>query len=81
MTSEELVKEKTMLAVLLRYHQSSLNSAAARVSSGDLQVWIYLNTPNSGDCYHVTVRLFIDLNNFQNLHNYYVQNLYNYFFS
>ncbi|XP_044731613.1 uncharacterized protein LOC123294596 [Chrysoperla carnea] len=55
MTSEELVKEKTMLAVLLRYHQSSLNSAAARVSSGDLQVWIYLNTPNSGDCYHVTL--------------------------
>lgn len=55
LSPEEIVKEKTMLTVLERYHLSSQTSAAARVSSGDLKVWIYLHSASSGDCHHITV--------------------------
>nr|CAD7256464.1 unnamed protein product [Timema shepardi] len=52
--TEELIREKKMLEVLERYHASN-TSVPHNKPSGDLKVWIYIDSKDSGNCVNVTI--------------------------
>ncbi|CAG2055121.1 unnamed protein product [Timema podura] len=51
--TEELNREKKMLEVLERYHASN-TSVPHNKPSGDLKVWIYIDSKDNGNCVNVT---------------------------
>lgn len=53
--SEELAREQRMQEVLERYHGSSQQPPQPQKPSGDIKVWIHINSKDSGTCVSVTI--------------------------
>lgn len=53
--ADELERESKLLKVLERYHSSSASLPQPVKPSGDLKMWIYLNSKENGDYVNITV--------------------------
>lgn len=53
--SEELAREQRMQEVLEKYHNSCQQPPQPQKPSGDIKVWIHINSKDSGTCVSVTV--------------------------
>lgn len=50
---EEMAREREMMQVLERYHNSAVVTPQVNKPSGDLKVWIYLGSKESNNCVNV----------------------------
>lgn len=62
LSKEDLAKEAKMLQVLEMH--SNTNNGLWSAPSGDLKIWIYINSKD-GECVNVTVKKFLDNTNKQ----------------
>lgn len=58
MEDDEIKREDRILEALKNYHLASGNIIKSSKPSGDLKIWIYLGSKDSGNCVNVTVRNF-----------------------